>query len=321
MLLSICIPTFNRCGPLLELLHSIEVSLSTLPDGEEIEVIVSDNASTDGTEKAILSVMARMPYVSYVRSTENRGFAYNLNRSVSLASGQYCWLLGSDDRIVPASLRHIIDRLSDEPTILIGTPITNKQPRNFFKFRDEKDIKIVNASDFESYVSQCNEISALFAFISTIIIRRQFWSSVKCTEYEIEHPYTHMLRITKGVLTYRGTIRCLNYPVVYTGHEGNEWNVSVLPHLELDLLTIKYLVSNILPPCPGLKKNYADIFRRQYGSLALLKARVECEATRWAKLAPILLEFGYAPEALRKFKTDKILYIMYMAVKYVRQKI
>ena len=71
--LSICIPTFNRAellGPLLE-------DLSFVHDlSFDVEIVVYDNASSDGTEALVRSFLDRLP-VRYYRQRYNVGVAAN----------------------------------------------------------------------------------------------------------------------------------------------------------------------------------------------------------------------------------------------------
>jgi abequosyltransferase len=81
-LLSICIPTYNRARCLAALLDSIHAQKT-----DEVEIIVSDKASTDDTR----AIVKKYPDIIYGRSVKNLGFDANVLRAVSLASGKYCW--------------------------------------------------------------------------------------------------------------------------------------------------------------------------------------------------------------------------------------
>ena len=104
-LLSICIPTFNREVFLKDCIESLKSSWS--PD---IEIVVSDNASTDGTI-AMLEDYARQLPLRWQQHPTNLGFDRNCAAVVSMARGRYCWLLGSDDCITEGALTKIMVRL------------------------------------------------------------------------------------------------------------------------------------------------------------------------------------------------------------------
>jgi hypothetical protein len=51
--LSLCIPTYNRARKLDRLLHQLREIIATSQFRESVEVIISDNASTDDTKEVI----------------------------------------------------------------------------------------------------------------------------------------------------------------------------------------------------------------------------------------------------------------------------
>src|SRR5262249_43627784 len=69
-LLSICIPTYNRSHFLKECLRSL---FAQTFDHSAVEVIVSDNASTDDTPNVVRKYAERYPIVKYVRNETNIG--------------------------------------------------------------------------------------------------------------------------------------------------------------------------------------------------------------------------------------------------------
>lgn len=318
MKLSICIPTYNRKEDLHRLLASIEVATKMVPAAGEFEVIVSDNASTDGTEQLVHNAQQRLPSLRYFRNETNQGFAANLNQAVAVAVGSYCWLMGSDDTLLPDALGRLWHHLDAGPSVIVGNPVTRSVERKFFLFHEERALKLSSESDYALYVEQCSEISAVFAYMSTLVVSRDFWNQVQCPKYENEHPYVHMLRIVRGLMTQGGEIRCLNAPVVVTGHAGNEWNATVLPHFELDLTTIQYIVSTMFGSSPSLMSAYGRVFRRQYSGIELLKSRVESAKDRWKAMVPLLRSFGYPRILLEKTVLDPLLLMIYMRIKELR---
>jgi N-acetylglucosaminyl-diphospho-decaprenol L-rhamnosyltransferase len=100
MILSIIIVNWNTRQHLLECLESIFAN----PTSAEFEVVVVDNASTDGSAEAVAGTY---PQVKLIRSSENMGFARANNRAVAITASQY-WLLLNPDTLVHAAA---IDRL------------------------------------------------------------------------------------------------------------------------------------------------------------------------------------------------------------------
>ncbi len=93
-LFSIGIPTFNRVAFLRESLHA---ALSQ--QYPNLEVIISDNGSTDGTEDFCRSITD--PRVKYVRSPMNRGASWNFAKCLEESQGEYFSWLQDDDIIFP----------------------------------------------------------------------------------------------------------------------------------------------------------------------------------------------------------------------------
>lgn len=110
-ILSICIPTYNRKDCLIQCLESI-VHQSVFSD---IEIAISDNASSDGTIEMMQEYIQKYPNIRYSRNDENLGFDRNMLKVVALATGKYCLFIGDDDAFFPDSLANIVNILqSDE---------------------------------------------------------------------------------------------------------------------------------------------------------------------------------------------------------------
>jgi glycosyltransferase involved in cell wall biosynthesis len=99
--------------------HAISSVLGQL--GADMEVIVSDNASTDGTTEYLSELAARNPRVVVHRNSENIGMLANLNRFRELVTADRYMLLCSDDMLgSPHALRHaneILDANADVVTV------------------------------------------------------------------------------------------------------------------------------------------------------------------------------------------------------------
>jgi GT2 family glycosyltransferase len=74
-----------------------------------LDLLVVDNASTDGTREL---VAARFPAVRLI-SSPNRGFAYGNNRGIESTSARYVLLLNPDTEVVDGTLGELVDALDD----------------------------------------------------------------------------------------------------------------------------------------------------------------------------------------------------------------
>lgn len=101
--LTIAIPTYNR-------LEKLKICLKRLMEQkkiEQIEIIVSDNASSDGTGEYMTELVKKAENISYYRNTENVGPDKNFLNCFDKAMGEYVLLLGDDDFLLPMAVEHL----------------------------------------------------------------------------------------------------------------------------------------------------------------------------------------------------------------------
>lgn len=94
-------------------------------DLRDIEVVVSDNASTDATEEICRSVAAEDDRVRYLRSPMNRGAAWNYNQVLAMASAPLFKWAAADDLCAPGFFSRCIELLDQGgPAVVIAYPRT-----------------------------------------------------------------------------------------------------------------------------------------------------------------------------------------------------
>lgn len=80
-----------------------------------LEVVVSDNASTDGTEALGRARAARDPRLRYVRQPRDLGFSGNLQACLDLARGDYFMWHADDDLAAPRFVERTVSYLEEHP--------------------------------------------------------------------------------------------------------------------------------------------------------------------------------------------------------------
>lgn len=115
--LSIIIVTYNSG----EIIDACLNSLATGAERLEIEVIVVDNNSQDGTPERIAH---HHPHVKIIRNTHNLGFAAANNQGLAAAMGDPLLLLNPDVIVHPGALTRMVEALGRDPTIGIVGPRT-----------------------------------------------------------------------------------------------------------------------------------------------------------------------------------------------------
>ncbi len=116
--LSVVIVNWNVCDLLRRCLHSILVNLP-----HEIEIIVVDNASTDGS---VEMVRTEFPDVRVIANTENRGFPSGNNQGITEAQGRYILLLNPDTEMLGDALATMVNYADEHPDVgVVGPQLLN----------------------------------------------------------------------------------------------------------------------------------------------------------------------------------------------------
>jgi GT2 family glycosyltransferase len=131
---SVCIANWNCRELLRDCLHS----LLGQPQGVRLEVIVVDNASTDGAADMIVR---EFPQVRVIRNDSNRGFAIASNQAARVACGQHLFFLNNDTVTPPLALAELIDFLEAHPdTIMVGPRLIAPDRRLQTSYRKQPSI-------------------------------------------------------------------------------------------------------------------------------------------------------------------------------------
>jgi glycosyltransferase involved in cell wall biosynthesis len=114
--LSIVIPCFNERDHVAELLT--RVFAVTLPDGWEREVIVVDDASSDGTPDVLRAL--DLPLRLVFRQT-NGGKGTALHDGFNVATGTHIIIQDADLEYDPNDIPSLLDAIEDERTVVYGS--------------------------------------------------------------------------------------------------------------------------------------------------------------------------------------------------------
>jgi GT2 family glycosyltransferase len=115
MKVSIVIVSWNVKAFLSDCIDSIH----GFPTKHSVEIIVVDNASSDGTVDHLRS---RYPDVRLVENLENAGFARANNQGAAIATGEYLYILNPDTLFLEESLDELVDFMDRNPDIAMCGP-------------------------------------------------------------------------------------------------------------------------------------------------------------------------------------------------------
>jgi GT2 family glycosyltransferase/SAM-dependent methyltransferase/glycosyltransferase involved in cell wall biosynthesis len=118
---SVVVVTYNN----LEFTRACLASLDTYSQYAPMEIIVVDNASSDGSPAFLSKWAANGENRQVILNDDNRGFAAANNQGLAIATGAYLVLLNNDTYVTPGWIRTLIGHLKRDKTIGLIGPVTN----------------------------------------------------------------------------------------------------------------------------------------------------------------------------------------------------
>lgn len=201
-LITIGIPTYMRKDTIVKRIE--ELKKKTLP--EEVEVLVIDNASTDGTFEA-LTEQCRNTDIKVLQNPSNLGFHGNFVQLLKKCNGNYLLYSSDEDEILIENLREFINFLKKtkpsfvSPQYMLGGKL----------YRGKRSINDMKASDIwhtthlpglvfhiglsREFASDFNELQLRFPSISTYYPHLELFTHllVKGEGYWYNEPLTQQI--------------------------------------------------------------------------------------------------------------------------------
>ncbi len=112
MKISVAIATYNRAAMVREAIAAA-LAQSRMPD----EIVVADDASTDGTAELLLPLAAGDPRVRLIRREKNSGGVENWNTAMRATRGDFIAWCSDDDRFLPGHLEAAHEYLAAHPEV------------------------------------------------------------------------------------------------------------------------------------------------------------------------------------------------------------
>lgn len=228
LLLSICIPTFNRAGILPRALANLHESIESGPLRDHVEICLSDNASTDATSEVIRRFAAdsRVPF-RHVRQETNLGFSRNLDQAGRLAQGRYLLFFGDDDRLAPRAMRLLAEAIHSECPVTV-----------FYSLPDlplEGNPQPTDATAAAEMMSRGEEIVRRLgvchlSFIGNFIVRRS--SYFDCfREPFLDSLYPQMAALL--CVLQQNPARVVRQPIFLLDDTAKTWNFPLLAAVDM----------------------------------------------------------------------------------------
>lgn len=184
MRISFNIPTYNRAKYLKQNLEILTAQIKELHKENEVEINISDNASTDETKLVSEACIASNPQlqISYHCNEKNLGPDSNFITAMHLAKGEYSLLWGDDDFLKEGGLARVFELTeygdrNDVQIMLSSTSIYDKN--GLYKgekpfLRTDIDEILVDFSDItqaRAYFFLLKDMGGMLSFISDVVYK------------------------------------------------------------------------------------------------------------------------------------------------------
>jgi glycosyltransferase involved in cell wall biosynthesis len=161
MLISVCVPVFNGGKYLFETLNSI--IQQTYYD---IEIIVSDNASTDRSVEIVEKLAKQDKRIRSLRSEKNRGYCKNIEKGIDESSGDIVCVFHADDIYEPdivAKEYSVMQQDESIEAVFVRSDSFSEtlDRRTSFAVYDDLRKTSIYSPDHKAYIGGINEIGPL----------------------------------------------------------------------------------------------------------------------------------------------------------------
>jgi GT2 family glycosyltransferase len=160
----------------LDLTRACLDSVEHFSDYENMEVIVVDNNSTDGTPGFLREWAARGSDRHLILNVDNKGFSAANNQGLALARGDYLVLLNNDTEVTQGWLRTLLAHLRRDANVGMVGPVTNNignEARIKLRYADSNEMHQKAAEYTRQHMGEALPIRNL-AFFCVMIPRTVF---------------------------------------------------------------------------------------------------------------------------------------------------
>lgn len=211
-LLTIIIPTYNRCNDLETCLSYVIPQVKKYKD--KVHIYISDNASTDNTPNLVQKYINDYPdIITYYRQAQNITASPNFNHAVHNVQSEYIYILSDDDIIIPGFIVLMLGYIEQYPDI-----------EYYYLNQYIADMNMSNASIYNSnltmnYITLYENGGELIkkylngpSCISANLFKRKIWINATKDMKEDCPGYVWLSILFHGVIRSK-SVATINYPM------------------------------------------------------------------------------------------------------------
>lgn len=271
ILITVGIPTFNGGKYIKEAIDSVLAQLND-EKAAQIEILISDNGSTDNAPKIISEYVEKYPnLLRYYRNEKNIGYDLNVDLLFKCAGGKYLWLLGDDDYLCIGSIAkvfNVIHTYRNLSVLLLSVGFLDIETNQSLKIERQfaQDLFCKTGDDFFKVSKWAT------AAMSSLIIKRSNWSAVSLNKY-VGSQWIHI----GGILSILKNVEARSYvfheEMVVVRTNNSRWTVNNGNQFKLGLLHLLTLKDMLYL---GYDKSSYDFFLKHRFTYNLRDMRMLC---------------------------------------------
>lgn len=303
--LSFNIPTYNRASYLKKNIEQIIAQIRLFKLQSDVEINISDNASTDDTEAVCKRLIDNNSdiEIGYNRNERNLGPDINYIKTMFMAHGDYSILWGDDDFLKKDALKYILDEIQNSNCGFFISNRTNidgqgnyLDEQNFIDSRIETRIfDFSNIDQGRLYLALCVSLGGCFTFISSIIYRTSILNEIGTYDERFTGTFYSFYWYWWQWILKGNKIKYLNtsYLLCTTKGKANSGTFGIgldrmLVDFEGFLTTADVLFANT-----PYYQDFLNVVLREYPLESLLMQHFKEPMKFKNKMIPLLYKYGY----------------------------
>lgn len=328
MKISFNIPTYNRAKYLKKNLDILTTQIRELHKENDVEINISDNASTDNTKSVSEAFISAHPelHISYHCNEKNLGPDGNFITAMHLAKGDYSLLWGDDDFLKDGGLARIFELVeygekNNIQIMLSSTSVYDKDGNYMCEkpfLREDIEELTVDFSDItqvRAYFFLLKDMGGMLSFISDVIYKTAIINEIKFDDDFMGTHYAFLCYwwgwLAKGNKLYYSSKSFLNETGQYQPAYGYGVNRVMIDYKGYTLIANKFFNGVI-------KKDFLLAFQNLHKKLNVLYL-VNGEKENYEKLLiPKMKECGVCAEDITEINrfcnTSSILKLLLYSV-------
>ncbi len=245
-LVSVIIPVYNTEDFVAETIYSVLQQSYT-----NIELILIDDNSKDGSGKTILEIAKKHPNIHYYKNVENAGVSISRNKGIALAQGRYIAFLDSDDLWKRDKICKQINLMKEKKAVFSYTAI---------EMINERGVVIRGKIPIVEQVKYAVLLRNTMIATSSVVIDRLHYKDIQMPMIDAEDYATWLSLLRSGEIAYGINESLVQYRIRKGSLSANKFNsikeVFVIQYRQEGLKLYAIIINICYFIYNALKKHY-----------------------------------------------------------------